>query len=173
MAYNKIKFSVCVYSIIFPGNCSISTVEGGICLEMCAGDSAVTKYGYSLEELYRVAVEGLQSFDKRVCGSAGKCDAVDDKGAAQGYCQECHATDNSYVLDTRQNELVCRHCGFVDPEPIQCEWDGSSQHLILGGRRMRRKTVAYNHTYYFSEKMRCANGEGMCRCRGFVFPCCS
>lgn len=123
-----------------------------------SGDSKITKYGYSLDHLYQVAVEGLRKLDHKVCTNSGN---VVDWGAAEGMCQECHANDNPFVLDSKNNELVCRHCGFVDPQPIQCEWDGSSQHLILGGRRMRRKTVPYNHTYYFSEKMRCANGEGI------------
>lgn len=129
---------------------------------MCTGgdssSSKITKYGYSLDHLYQVAVEGLRKLDNQVCTNNGN---VVDGGAAEGMCEECHANDNPFVLDSKNNELVCRHCGFVDPQPIQCEWDGSSQHLILGGRRMRRKTVPYNHTYYFSEKMRCANGEGI------------
>ena len=79
----------------------------------------------------------------------------------ESSCQECGATDNPLVLDTKNSQLVCRLCGFVDPNPIHCEWDNLSRSMQLGGRYMRRKTVPYNHTYYFSEKMRCANGEGM------------
>lgn len=142
-------------------------------LSMCTGAGSggkITKYGYSLDHLYQVAVEGLRVLDNQVRTNSGN---VVDGGAAEGMCEECHANDNPFVLDSKNNELVCRHCGFVDPQPIQCEWDGSSQHLILGGRRMRRKTVPYNHTYYFSEKMRCANGEGIIGRLSRAFPCCS
>lgn len=130
-------------------------------------------HAYDLDEIYRVAVAGLRELDGRVRGNKDGRDSVVDKGAAQGICKECHATDNSFVLDTQQDILVCKHCGFVDPGPIQCEWDNSSRQLLLPGARMRmRKTVPYNHTYYFSEKMRCANGEGMFPL-SFPFPCCS
>ena len=90
-----------------------------------------------------------------------KRSAVVDRDYFESTCKGCLSADNPLLLDTKNSQLVCQFCGFVDPNPVQCEWDNASQCLLLGGRRMRRKTVPYNHTYYFSEKMRCANGEGM------------
>lgn len=116
---------------------------------------------YNLDLVYRDIQRALQEIAGGSGGAKASSGVVVDKGNAEGTCKECHSPDNSLVLDVKNNQLVCRLCGFVDSEPVQCEWDNSSHQLLLGGNYMRRKTVPYNHCYYFSEKLRCANGEGM------------
>lgn len=109
-----------------------------------------TKYGYDLDALFAAAEQALRKHN----GGVG--DVVD-----AGECRRCGSRDNPLVVDVHNNQHVCTLCGSVDPEPIQCEWNNASQKLELGRRRHRRQGVIYNHTYYFSEKMRCANAEGI------------
>lgn len=112
-----------------------------------------------LAELFGVA-DSLKQGKGVVDGNVHPPMRVVDESSFESQCKECLSTDNPLVLDVENCILVCRLCGFVDPDGVQCEWDNTTQKLLLGHRRMRRKTVPYNHTYYFSEKMRCANGEG-------------
>lgn len=123
---------------------------------------------YDLDALFHDAKLAIESVGAR----KGVAD-VPPGGEAAGVvddstCRKCGASDNTFMVDVRNNQCVCVECGTVDSRPIQCEWNVDSQQLELGARRFKRKTAVYNHTYYFSEKMRCANAEGVCLF--FVYP---
>lgn len=114
---------------------------------------SANNHGYDLDALFVAAEQALRKYDGCVDNHVG--DVVD-----VSHCRRCGSSDNPFVVDVHNNQHVCTRCGSVDPVPIQCEWNNASQKLELGRRRPRRQGVVYNHTYYFSEKMRCANAEG-------------